>query len=235
LEAVDAIAAVDAGGPGEAAVAGDVERAAVAHLEEELGDLLFQVFFHAALAAEAGRFTMADVARGIHDKLVARHPHVFGGVAAATPDQVATNWEALKKAEKGRRSVTEGIPAALPALAVAAKLQRKARTLGMAEPDPSERGAALAVEVGRLGARVAAGDGRADVDGEGGPAELAVEVGELLFGVVDLSRRLGVDAEGALRVRAAAFRATIEVAESVGVAESSEAAPAADTTAHRRQ
>ncbi len=86
----------------------------MAHLEEELGDLLFQVYFHATLAAEAGRFTLADVARGVHDKLVSRHPHVFGDVTADTPEEVAANWEALKLAEKGRTSVTEGIPAALP-------------------------------------------------------------------------------------------------------------------------
>ncbi len=79
-------------------------------LEEELGDLLFQVFFHATLGAEEGRFTLADVARGVHDKLVARHPHVFGDVEVDGADDVVTNWESIKKAEKGRESVFDGIP-----------------------------------------------------------------------------------------------------------------------------
>ena len=145
LEAIDAVAAVDAAtdevAPGTrprtmvpASVDAATEERAVAHLEEELGDLLFQVYFHATLAAEAGRFTLADVARGVHDKLVARHPHVFGDVTADTPEEVAANWEALKLAEKGRTSVTEGIPAALPALALATKLQRKALAVGMVLP-----------------------------------------------------------------------------------------------------
>jgi tetrapyrrole methylase family protein/MazG family protein len=110
------------------------------HLEEELGDLLFQVVFHATLAAEEGRFTLADVARTVHDKLVHRHPHVFGDVDAATPDAVVRNWEQLKKAEKGRTSVFEGIPGNLPALLYAHKVLRKAASIGVehgAEPDAS--------------------------------------------------------------------------------------------------
>ena len=98
LEAIDAVDAADA----SVATPADIVEDAVAHLEEELGDLLFQVYFHATLAAEEGRFTLADVARGVHDKLVARHPHVFGDVTAETADDVATNWEAIKKVEKGR-------------------------------------------------------------------------------------------------------------------------------------
>ena len=133
----------------------DGEATAVAHLEEELGDLLFQVYFHATLAAEEGRFTLADVARGVHDKLVARHPHVFGDVTAETADDVATNWEAIKKAEKGRTSVTEGIPAALPALALAAKLQRKATAIGMVLPALADEATRVAGAVTRLSDRAA--------------------------------------------------------------------------------
>ena len=125
---------------------------AVAHLEEELGDLLFQVYFHATLAAEEGRFTLADVARGVHDKLVSRHPHVFGDVTAETADDVAANWEAIKKVEKGRASVTEGIPAALPALALAAKLQRKASAIGMVLPGLADEADRVAEGVGPPGA-----------------------------------------------------------------------------------
>src|SRR4029434_10404965 len=93
---------------------GTDEDAGYEALEEELGDLLFQVVFHATLAAEEGRFTLADVARGINDKLVGRHPHVFGDAEATSIEQLTATWEQLKKAEKGRASVMDGIPATLP-------------------------------------------------------------------------------------------------------------------------
>ena len=109
------------------------------HLEEELGDLLFQICFHTTLAAENGAFTLDDVARGIHDKLVARHPHVFGGEAR--------DWEELKRDEKSRESVFDGIPAAMPALLYAFKVVGKAQSIGeTVEPVPvggDEIGAAL--------------------------------------------------------------------------------------------
>ena len=101
------------------------------HLEEELGDLLFQVVFHAVLAAEEGHFTLADVARGIHDKLVHRHPHVFAGVQADTPAEVVSNWEQIKRAEKGRSSLMDGIGDGLPSLLYAHKVQRKAASVGL--------------------------------------------------------------------------------------------------------
>ncbi len=100
-------------------------------LEEELGDLLFQVVFHATLAAEEGRFTLADVARGINDKLVRRHPHVFGDAEATGVEELTATWERLKKAEKGRASVMDGIPATLPALLYALKVQKKAASEGV--------------------------------------------------------------------------------------------------------
>lgn len=110
------------------------------HLEEELGDLLFQVVFHATLAAEAGQFTLADVARGVHDKLVARHPHVFAGLAVDGADQVVQNWEQIKKAEKGRASVMDGIPGELPSLLYALKVQKKAASLGVFADGPAPDG-----------------------------------------------------------------------------------------------
>jgi tetrapyrrole methylase family protein/MazG family protein len=197
-ETLDAIEAVAAGEP-------EVAPDAVEHLVEELGDLLFQVYFHAVLGAEEGRFTLADVARGVHDKLVARHPHVFGDTVAATPDEVAANWEVLKKKEKGRASVTEGIPTALPALALAAKLQRKAESVDVALPTDADRRQQIADGLGRL----AAGDDEA--------------AGELLFSLVDVVRRLGVDPETALRARAQAFRRQVEAGESGAAGESGEA------------
>jgi tetrapyrrole methylase family protein/MazG family protein len=220
LEAIDALAAVDAGaGPapdGDAVAVGmdPVEEEAVAHLEEELGDLLFQVYFHAALAAEEGRFTLGDVARGIHDKLVSRHPHVFGEVVADTPEAVASNWEALKKAEKHRSSITEGIPAALPALALAAKLQRKALAVGMVLPPVADEAVRVADGVAGLrGARPEAEAGTITprvTDGEGGRSDHAAEIGDLLFSLCNMARVLGVDPETALRARGARFRSEVE-------------------------
>ena len=105
-------------------------------LEEELGDLLYQIVFHSVMAAEAGQFTLADVAQGIHDKLKSRHPHVFGSPDAAEADaddadQVLVNWEAIKREQKGRISVMDGIPPGLPALLFADKVIHKARSVGV--------------------------------------------------------------------------------------------------------
>jgi len=204
-EALDAIEAVAAAEP-------DVPPAAVAHLEEELGDLVFQVYFHARLATEQGWFTLADVARVLHDKLVARHPHVFGDAAARTPEEVASRWEQIKKVEKQRTSVTEGIPAALPALALAAKLQRKAESVGFDGLRLEER----LDEVRRvLDTLAAAGAGREASSGETLAATpgTAADVGEALFALADAARRLGVDPETALRARAVAFADAVRAAE----------------------
>lgn len=145
-------------------------------LEEELGDLLFQVFLHATLATEEGRFTLADVIRGISDKLVGRHPHVFGDVTVEDADEVAERWERLKQAEKGRSSVMDGIPATLPALAYALKVQRKAASLGV--------------------------DWRTVLEGDDGPGDL----GRRLLDVVDAARRAGEDPETELRIAAEVVR-----------------------------
>jgi tetrapyrrole methylase family protein / MazG family protein len=158
------------------------------HLEEELGDLLFQVLFHATLAAEAGRFTLADVARRVHDKLELRHPHVFGAVEVEGAEDVVRNWEAIKQAEKGRESVFEGIPAHLPALLYALKVQKKAASLvdrGVVVPRPADLDDAVA--------RVVAA-----------PGDDAV--GAVLLAVVDLARRAGIDPEAALRAVATQVR-----------------------------
>jgi tetrapyrrole methylase family protein/MazG family protein len=210
-ETIDAIEAVAATEP-------DAPAPAVAHLEEELGDLLFQVYFHALLATEEGRFTLADVARTVHDKLVRRHPHVFGDAVAATPEDVAARWEVIKKQEKGRASVTEGIPHALPALALAAKLQRKADALGLDTGSlPARRDQiteALVTLVGSPGAETTQ-RGRAQSTGEILEASAATvrTMGEVLFAAADAARRLGVDPESALRARAGEFRSVLEQAE----------------------
>ena len=134
------------------------------HVEEELGDLLFQVVFHATIAAESGAFTLADVARGIHDKVVLRHPHVFAGVEVDGTDAVIRNWEQIKKAEKGRDSVMDGIPGNLPALLYAHKVLRKASSLGV-ETAPAE-GVTDATVLGDLLLAVVDAARRAELDPE---------------------------------------------------------------------
>ena len=101
-------------------------------LEEELGDLLFQIVFHARLATERGAFTLAGVARRVHDKLVARHPHVFGDVEATDTESVLANWEAIKRVEKNRSSAMDGLPESLPALLWALGVQKRAASAGLA-------------------------------------------------------------------------------------------------------
>jgi MazG family protein len=207
-EVLDALAELTEGEPGAAA-----DGQAYAHLQEELGDLLFQIVFHARLADEEGQFDLADVARGVHDKLVHRHPHVFGDVDVDTAAQVVTNWEAIKKIEKGRRSVTEGIPAGLPALMLTTKLARKARSVGLESDRGSDEQAALTLA--SLIRRAEAVDPQADdpLAADGGDVQAAV--GGLLYAVATLAQRLGVDAEQALRDRALTLRAAILDAEGV--------------------
>jgi tetrapyrrole methylase family protein / MazG family protein len=212
IDAVDELTRAEEGAD-RREISGSPAGDAVEHLEEELGDLLFQVYFHACLAAEEGRFTLADVARGVHDKLVARHPHVFADVVADDPATVVANWEEIKKAEKGRQSVTDGIPAALPALALAAKLARKAGSVpGMALPGFEEERAQAMAELGRLPppgpGDEASSDGAAATDGE-----TSRQIGALLWSLADLGRRLGVDPEDALRAAALRFRRQVREVE----------------------
>jgi tetrapyrrole methylase family protein/MazG family protein len=127
-EAIEAIEELSAELDGGESVA---RAETVEHVEEELGDLLCQVFFHARLASEEGLFDVADVARAVHDKLVRRHPHVFGDVRAESAEAVLGNWERQKQQEKGRASLTDGLPAAMPALAAATKLERRAEAAGL--------------------------------------------------------------------------------------------------------
>jgi tetrapyrrole methylase family protein/MazG family protein len=211
-EVLDALSGIDyRSTPGNVATT-----TAFAHLEEELGDLLFQIVFHACLAEEEGQFSLADVARGVHDKLVHRHPHVFGDVDADTSEQVVTNWEAIKKQEKGRSSVTEGIPSQLPALMLTTKLQRKALSVGHELLGTSSDGATMHAAITSLMQRASVGDDPGpDEPLVDGPADTERLVGELLFEAADLARRLGVDAEQALRTRAIALRERIVAAEGV--------------------
>lgn len=162
----------------------------MAHLREELGDLLLQVVFHAQIAAEAGHFTLDEVAGGIADKMERRHPHIFA--PAAQRPLAAPDWEATKAAEKPRAGALAGVARALPALMRADKLQRRAARVGFDWPDAAGPRAKIAEELAEFTA--AATD-----------AERTDEGGDLLFAVVNLLRHEGVDPEVALRSANAKF------------------------------
>jgi ATP diphosphatase len=169
-----------------------IERDDKAGLRDELGDLLFQVVFHARMASESGWFDFSDVVRGICDKMVRRHPHVFAGAEIADADAQTHAWEVHKQKERGATSgsVLDGVPLALPALMCADKLQKKASRVGFDWPDI--RGVFDKVEEEMDELRVEIEDG---LDQEA----LLDEAGDLLFAVVNLVRHAGVEPESALR------------------------------------
>ncbi len=180
-ETVDAIGALSVDAP-----SGDDDLGAYAVLEEELGDLLLQIVFHATLAAEAGAFDVDEVAEGIRRKIVHRHPHVFGDVVADEVGEVLANWEELKNAEKHRESLMDDIPTALPGIARADKIQRRVASVGFDWPNDEPVFAKVEEELGELR------DVRTDRD------LATAELGDLLFAAVNLARHLDVDPEIAL-------------------------------------
>jgi MazG family protein len=161
-----------------------------ANLREELGDLLLQSVFHAQIAAEEGRFDFDHVAREISEKLIRRHPHVFGDDRCADSAEVLRKWDDIKRAEKGGvvESALDGIPEGLPALLQAQKVQKKASKVGFDWTEVAPVFAKLREEIGELEAEVAGGDA----------TRLEDELGDLLFSVVNLARKLHLDAETAL-------------------------------------
>jgi XTP/dITP diphosphohydrolase len=177
-----------------------------ASLREELGDVLLQVAFHSRLAEERDepeRWSIDDVAAGLVDKLVRRHPHVFGDVEVDGADEVVTNWDAIKAAEKGRASAVEGVPMSAPALTLAQTLQRKAAKLGVPADLLSPELAATEGAGAAIAALAAAYDNQPGVEA----------AGALLWAVVTALRSHDVDGEAALRARARSFRdrlATVE-------------------------
>lgn len=154
-------------------------------LREELGDLLLQIVFHAEMARQEGTFDLDDVAETIVAKLVRRHPHVFGGVEVSGADEVLVNWERIKAEEKGEQGVEEDIPATLPALARAAKVQRRAAGWGFDWRTREGAMAKLREEVDELE--------------RASPDEAEDELGDVLFAAAAVARKLGVDPESALR------------------------------------
>ena len=181
-EAADAIGALSHTAPDD-----DPDFGAYAEVEEELGDLLLQVIFHATLASEAGAFDIDEVAESIRRKLVERHPHVFGDVEATDADEVLANWEQIKKAEKNRESLMDDIPIGMPGVARAMKVQKRARSVGFDWDEPAKVVAALREELVEL--EDAADDAESVAD----------ELGDVMFTTVNLARHLGVDPEVALR------------------------------------
>jgi tetrapyrrole methylase family protein/MazG family protein/ATP diphosphatase len=164
-------------------------------LREELGDLLLQVVFQAELLRAEGRFAIDDVISSIVEKLVARHPHVFGDVKADTADEVLTNWERLKAKEKKGRGVLDGVPRSLPALVRAQRIGEKVSRVGFDWPDARGSMEKVREELGELDRAIASQ----------GSKEREEELGDLLFAIVNLARHLDVDAEAALRGTIAKF------------------------------
>ena len=190
----------------DAAQAGDS-----AKLLDELGDLLFQVYFLALLLSEEGHGGLEDVARGIHEKLVRRHPHVFDLAHADTPQRVRMRWEQLKTEAEGRTGVFHDLPESLPALLHARKVQRRAAAVGFEFPDLDSRFARLEEELEELRAEVRrAGEPAAETEPD---PRLADELGDVLFLAVNVAMRLNVDPELALRQATRKFVSRVERAQ----------------------
>jgi MazG family protein len=172
-----------------------IDRADMPGLKDELGDLLLQVVFHARMAEEAGQFSFADVVEAISEKMVRRHPHVFGDGDADTPDAVRGTWEEIKAAERAEKGAAEtppsaldGVARALPALLRAEKLQKRAARVGFDWPAPGPVFDKVREEMAELEEAAAGPDG----------AALREEAGDLLFSVANLARHFGLDPEATL-------------------------------------
>ena len=177
-------------------VADAIARKAYDELPAELGDLLFQAVFHAQMAQDAGLFGFDDVVRAICDKMVARHPHVFGDASRdKSAEQQTRDWEQIKAAERGAARVLDGVALGLPALTRAVKLQKRAARVGFDWPSTDEVLAKLTEEVAEL---VEARDSLTQ-------AEVEEEFGDLLFVMANLARHLQIDPEAALRATNAKF------------------------------
>ena len=179
-------------------VADAIERGDMGDLRDELGDLLFQVVFHARLAEEAGSFAFDDVVESINDKMIRRHPHIFGDVGERTSREQTVAWEVIKaqeRAAKAKTGVLDDVPAGLPALTRAVKLTKRAARVGFDWPSTDEVLAKLHEELDELKVEIDAGD----------HDKARAELGDLLFVIANLARKLDVEPEDALRATNAKF------------------------------
>jgi MazG family protein len=195
----------------DAAFAGDD-----AKLLDELGDLLFQSYFLALLLQERGTGDLEAVARAVHAKLVARHPHVFGDEEAETAGRVRQNWENIKRTEEGREGIFHDVPEALPALLLARKIQRRAVSVGFDYPDLAGALADLQDELRELHDELPESEPPPEIEPD---PRVASELGDVLFACVNVARRLNVDPELELRAASQRFRARVETAEALAAAD----------------
>jgi len=195
-----------------------IERDDMADLRDELGDLLFQVVYHARMAEEAGHFDFYDVARGVVEKMIRRHPHVFGEVQHANEAAIKAAWEAQKADERADKqnqpSALDGVALALPALTRAVKLEKRAARVGFDWPDAEAVFPKIDEELTELREGIAAQD----------TANIFEEVGDVLFAMTNLARKLGVDPEAALRASNAKFELRFKGMESLALGEGGELA-----------
>lgn len=212
-----------------------------AHVRDELGDLLFQVYFLARVAEQAGWYDLGQVAAGIRAKLIRRHPHIFADAVADTPEEVRRTWDAVKRDTEGREGIFHAIPASLPGTLYAHKLQQRAATVGFdwqearevldkIREETSEIEEAMTQAAALLTAAApqagVAGAATEVVAGQADPSErprvsprVAEEVGDLLFAVVNLARKVGADPELELRSAAERFRDRVDQAADLAAAE----------------
>ena len=188
-----------------------------AKLVDELGDLLFQVYFLSLLLEERDVADLEDVARLVHAKLVRRHPHVFGDAEARTAERVRENWERIKREEEGREGVFHDVPESLPALLYARKVQRRAAAVNFEYPDVDGALADLDDELRELRAEVAR-SGEPAAETEPDPRQ-AAELGDLLFAAVNVARKLNADPELELRRAARRFRDRVTTAEALAASD----------------
>lgn len=215
-EAYEVVDAIDSGDP--------------ADIRDELGDLLFQVVFLARLAEECGWFDFAAVAGGLSEKLIRRHPHVFGDAATDDVEQVNAQWAAIKETERAERrggappGALDGVPRALPALSRAAKLGRRAARVGFDWPDAAAVRGKVDEELAELDAAVAGGD----------PAGIADECGDSLFSLAQLVRHLGLDPEAVLRDAGTKFERRFRAMEAAARADGTDLGSLDEAALERR-